>query len=100
MSSVMTYQCPSTVCVMSSMVAGVSGLSAIPLPNRRDWRRLRMAARWTLADMADACGVTERTVGRWERDEAEPTGKKAQRYAAVLARIQQDIRKAENNGSL
>jgi transcriptional regulator with XRE-family HTH domain len=47
-------------------------------------RELRIEARLSLREVGAACGVSEVTVLRWERNERRPRGAAALRYGAVL----------------
>lgn len=47
-------------------------------------RRIREAARLSLAEMAKPCHVTASAVWRWEQGKRMPRGEAALRYAALL----------------
>lgn len=48
-------------------------------------RELRIAARLSLTEVGQACGVPYVSVSRWERNLRRPRGPGALRYAAFLA---------------
>lgn len=50
-------------------------------------RRRRVAARLSLAEVADELDVSAATVSRWERGERLPKGSRAIAYGALLAAI-------------
>jgi DNA-binding transcriptional regulator YiaG len=52
-----------------------------------DARRLRIAARLSQAEIAEACGATASSVSRWESFDRIPRGKAARRYAAIIVRL-------------
>lgn len=47
-------------------------------------REIRETARLSLSELADACGVDEGTLSRWERGQRRPRSAVALRYLAVL----------------
>jgi len=47
-------------------------------------RRIRQAARLSLAEVGNACGVDQSTVYRWETGKRAPRGTPAIRYGALL----------------
>jgi transcriptional regulator with XRE-family HTH domain len=49
-------------------------------------REARRNAGWTCAQLAERCGVTIRTVHRWENDGRAPNGVTAVRYYELLDR--------------
>lgn len=57
------------------------------LPALNERRRLRVSARLSRAELAEAIHVSEKTIARWERDERTPQGSNAERYAAALHAI-------------
>jgi DNA-binding transcriptional regulator YiaG len=56
------------------------------LPEPRVRRAIRVAARWTLAQVAEALRpqVDPVTVGRWEKGQREPTGAVRESYSTLL----------------
>jgi transcriptional regulator with XRE-family HTH domain len=66
--------------------------------DRRAWRpavarALRREARITLAEVADAIDVSEATISRWETGVRRPRGVHADRYVALLTRLEDDLRR-------
>jgi len=57
-------------------------------------RAIRLEARVTLAEISDALDVTEATVSRWERGTRSPRGPVAERYAALLSRLEAELHRA------
>lgn len=55
-------------------------------------RSIREQARLSLAEMADACGIDEGTLSRWERGQRKPRAAVALRYLAVLEALDRDVR--------
>ena len=51
-------------------------------------RRVRIAARLSLRDVALAVGVNTSTVGKWETGTRVPRGDAAWRYADLITRLQ------------
>ncbi|WP_030726318.1 helix-turn-helix domain-containing protein [Streptomyces sp. NRRL S-237] len=51
--------------------------------------RTRAAARLSLSEIADLCGVDPSTVWRWERGKRSPRGEAALAYARVLEDLAQ-----------
>lgn len=51
-------------------------------------RRIRQAARLSLADVAGAIGVDLTAISRWERGERSPRGAAALRYGELLDRLE------------
>jgi DNA-binding transcriptional regulator YiaG len=54
-------------------------------------RRIREAARLSLADVAGAVGADYSGVGRWERGERVPRGPAAIKYARLLTRLRTQL---------
>lgn len=50
-------------------------------------RRIRMAAKASLTEIARACGSTKGTVSKWERGLLAPHGAPAVRYSAVITAL-------------
>ena len=57
----------------------------IPLPPPTERRRLRESRSLTQAQVAERVGVSRETVRAWETGRTSPRGRKAQRYASLLA---------------
>jgi DNA-binding transcriptional regulator YiaG len=55
-------------------------------------RRIRRAARLSLADVAAAIPADLSAVGRWERGQRVPRGTAALRYADLIARLRAQLR--------
>ncbi len=68
---------------MAKLKEVVDGL----LPDADERRRIRLAASKTQEEMAVLCGVTLRTIERWESG-ATPSSDKAMRYAQILKAMQ------------
>lgn len=58
---------------------------AIPLPPPAERRRLRESQSLTRAQVAERVGVSRETVRAWETGRTTPRGRKAQKYASLLA---------------
>jgi transcriptional regulator with XRE-family HTH domain len=56
-------------------------------------RALRLEARVTLAEVAEAIDVSVGALSRWETGKRQPRGVAAERYAALLARLEAELRK-------
>jgi transcriptional regulator with XRE-family HTH domain len=69
----------------SSIYVAARARKTLPEPSER--RRIRVAAGLPQQAIADACGVDQSTVWRWERGEMEPRGEHLVRYVAVLGRL-------------
>ena len=54
-------------------------------------RSIRETARLSLAELAEACGVDEGTLSRWERGQRKPRSAVALRYLAVLDALDRDV---------
>lgn len=61
--------------------------SARFLTTSGEGRRIRMAARVTVRELAEHVGVTKATIRRWESGEMVPRGQHAVAYLAALRRI-------------
>lgn len=57
----------------------------IPLPPPAERRRLREAQSLTRAQVAERVGVSRETVRAWETGRTTPRGRRAQKYASLLA---------------
>jgi DNA-binding transcriptional regulator YiaG len=55
-------------------------------------RAIRREAQVSLAEVADAIEVTEGAVSRWETGARRPRGAVADRYTALLRRLEVDLR--------
>lgn len=53
-------------------------------------RAIREQARLSLAEMANACGVDEGTLSRWERGQRKPRSAVALRYLALLDALERN----------
>ncbi|WP_416983504.1 helix-turn-helix domain-containing protein [Streptomyces sp. T028] len=51
--------------------------------------RLRVAAQLSIGEVAQACGVDQSTVWRWERGTRKPRGEAALAYGALLEELRQ-----------
>lgn len=49
--------------------------------------RIRQEAGISRSELADACGVTESTIQRWETGQSRPSGPRAVAYARMLAEL-------------
>jgi DNA-binding transcriptional regulator YiaG len=49
--------------------------------------RIRLASGLSKTEVAESIGTSAQSVGRWERLEAVPRGEVAERYAALLGRL-------------
>ena len=58
------------------------------LPEPVERVRLRMRYGVTQEELAQALGVTRKTVSSWEQGASEPTGDRRKRYASLLFRWQ------------
>lgn len=67
---------------IDELVAAVRAAKLPPPPRER--RRIRNVAGVSLRDAAQALGVTNLTVSRWERGIAEPKHEHATRYRRLL----------------
>lgn len=56
-------------------------------------RAVRMEAKLTLAEIASALDVTPSAVSLWEQGKRFPRPPVADRYAAVLNRLERDLRR-------
>jgi|GEM_PF-1606583 len=56
-------------------------------------RRIRIAAKASLAEIARACGSTKGTVSKWERGIWAPSGAPAIRYGAVITALTTTVAK-------
>lgn len=74
-----------TVVELDKLRESVRARRSLPAPHER--RRLRVCARLSRAELAEAIHVSEKTIARWERDERTPHGANAERYAAALHAI-------------
>jgi len=54
-------------------------------------RRVRQAARLSLAEVAEAIGADLSAVGRWERGKRVPRGSAALKYAQLIARLRAQL---------
>ncbi len=61
-------------------------ISILPVPAERI--RLRQRFGITQEELAQALGVTRKSVRTWERGTAEPTGAHRRKYANILNRLQ------------
>ena len=61
-------------------------------------REVREQRGWTQVDLAEKVGVTERTVGRWERGEAFPTSYALTKLCMLFNMTQEELglRRAKN----
>lgn len=59
---------------------------SLPPPALR--RAIRQAAGPSQAEVAQECGVSQRTVSRWECGVANPRGEHLSRYVALLNELQ------------
>ncbi|MFE7947374.1 helix-turn-helix domain-containing protein [Streptomyces sp. NPDC057426] len=57
-------------------------------------RRLREAARLTIGEVANACGVDQSTVWRWERGIRSPRGDRALRYGDLIDSLRHQVEAA------
>jgi DNA-binding transcriptional regulator YiaG len=58
-------------------------------------RDIRLAAGLSLADIADAIGVSSATVHRWERGVRKPYGLAAHRYGALMDSLERMVKKPD-----
>lgn len=65
----------------------MSQSAATPLPSPKERRRLREAKSLSQADIAERVGVTRETVRAWEAARTDPSGRKRDAYAKLLASI-------------
>ena len=56
-------------------------------------KAVRLEARVTLAEIGHELRVTEGTVSRWESGARTPRGPVAERYVALLARLEGELRR-------
>lgn len=54
-------------------------------------RQIRVAARLSISEMADACGVDQSTLWRWEQGKRLPRGEHALRYADVIDSLRTQV---------
>lgn len=64
---------------------------ALRLLDSGEARKLRHAARVTLAELAADIGVSETSVSRWESGTRLPRGAVATRYGQVLDRLRRQV---------
>jgi transcriptional regulator with XRE-family HTH domain len=57
-------------------------------------REIRAQARLSLAELAQACGIDEGTLSRWERGQRRPRSAVALRYLDVLDALQSEAAKS------
>ncbi|MFI2367262.1 helix-turn-helix domain-containing protein [Streptomyces sp. NPDC018833] len=57
-------------------------------------KRLREAAQLSIGEVAEACGVDQSTVWRWERGTRKPHGEKALRYGDLINSLRLQMREA------
>jgi DNA-binding XRE family transcriptional regulator len=69
-----------------------------PLPPPRERARLRRVFGVTQQKLADAIGVSRKTVNEWERGTTEPSGSNRTEYAAVLAAWKETERQSKTQG--
>lgn len=53
-------------------------------------RSIRISAKLSLPEVAEAVGVSAAAVYRWEKDERRPTGEAAIRYLVFLTKLVED----------
>jgi transcriptional regulator with XRE-family HTH domain len=56
-------------------------------------KAVRLEAHVTLAEIGEALDVTESTVSRWESGVRKPRGPLAERYAQILSRLEDEVRR-------
>jgi len=54
-------------------------------------RRIRLQSGLSLAEIADAVGVSVGAVSRWENGQRRPTGDRALVYADLLGQLQREV---------
>lgn len=54
-------------------------------------QRLRVAAKLSISEVADACGVDQSTVWRWEKGTRLPRGDHALEYADLIESLRQQF---------
>ncbi|MGW3416495.1 helix-turn-helix domain-containing protein [Streptomyces phaeochromogenes] len=59
--------------------------------SRGETRELRVAARLSISEMADACGVDQSTLWRWEQGKRLPRGEHAVRYADLVDSLRNQV---------
>lgn len=67
---------------LTRLRATLDAKRALPPPAAR--RALRLAAGASIADVADAVGVTRQAISYWELGRRTPRGEALRRYVAVL----------------
>jgi transcriptional regulator with XRE-family HTH domain len=72
---------------LEALLSQVKAKRALPSPAQR--KAIRLASSASVAAVAAACGVSEVTIGRWEKGDRSPSGKHLERYLEVL-RVLQD----------
>jgi transcriptional regulator with XRE-family HTH domain len=70
---------------VSELLERVQNRRRLPEPQLR--RLIRQSAGISLADVADALGVTRSAVSRWETGDREPRDASVEAYADLLARL-------------
>ena len=78
--------------VADDVVERARELATMPTPSEA--RAIRVAAKLTQADLAEALGVDLKTVLRWETGRNWPRGDRLLAYARLLARLQAVVREA------